>query len=70
MNNGSKKSEFDITWDSWQKQLLNLSSHSSQVIAEESGHMIQDDQPELIVAAIEKLWKETTSAKTQNALDH
>ena len=58
MNNGSKKSAFDIAWDGWQKQLLNLSSQSSQIIAEESGHGIQDDQPELIIDAIESLLKE------------
>ncbi len=60
MNNGSKKSAFDIAWDGWQKQLLNLSSQSSQIIAEESGHGIQDDQPELIIDTIESLLKEVS----------
>ena len=66
MNNGSKKSELDITWDGWQKQLLNLSSDISHVIAEESGHGIQDDQPELIVDAIEKICEGASSRKMKN----
>ena len=70
MNNDSKKSEFDIAWDGWQKKLLNLSSHSSQIIAEESGHVIQDDQPELIVDAIESLLKEdATPPRTINRMN-
>jgi pimeloyl-ACP methyl ester carboxylesterase len=68
MNNGSKKSEFDIAWDGWQKQLLNLSTHSSQVIAEESGHGIQDDQPELIVDAIKKILDDASSRKMKKVL--
>ncbi|MFK7824483.1 MAG: alpha/beta hydrolase [Oligoflexales bacterium] len=68
MNNGSKKSVFDIAWDGWQKKLLNLSSHSSQIIAEESGHGIQDNQPELIVNAIESLLKE--GATPPRAINH
>ena len=66
MNNGSKKSEFDIAWDGWQKQLLNLSTHSSHVIAEESGHGIQDDQPELIVDAIKNILEGVSSRKIKN----
>ena len=66
MNNGSKKSEFDIAWDGWQKQLLNLSSESSHVIAEESGHGIQDDQPELILDAIENILEGVSSRKIKN----
>lgn len=66
MNNGSKKSEFDIAWDGWQKQLLNLSSHSSHVIAEKSGHAIQDDQPELILDAIENILEDVSSRKIKN----
>jgi len=62
-NNGSKKSEFDIAWDGWQKQLLNLSAKSSQVIAKESGHGIQDDQPELIVDAIKNILESASHRK-------
>ena len=35
-----------------QKELLDLSSNSTHIIAEESGHSIQKDQPDLVIAAI------------------
>jgi len=38
----------------WQEQLAELSSNSSQVIAEKSGHAPQISEPELIVNAIKK----------------
>ena len=39
-------------WPQWQKELLELSSNSQQVFAENSGHTIQADEPEAAVAAI------------------
>ena len=39
-------------WQSWQKELLQLSSNSRQVIANNSGHNIEIDQPDAAVAAI------------------
>jgi len=39
-------------WPQWQKELLQLSSNSQQVFAENSGHTIQVDEPEAAVAAI------------------
>ena len=39
-------------WPRWQKELLELSSNSQQVFAENSGHTIQADEPEAAVAAI------------------
>jgi hypothetical protein len=38
-----------------QTELLELSSHSQQLIADKSGHNIQLDQPEAAVAAIVKM---------------
>lgn len=38
-----------------QLKLLDLSSSSSHVIAEQSGHWIQKDQPELVIAAIQNV---------------
>ena len=39
-------------WPEWQTELLQLSSNSQQLFAENSGHIIQDDEPEAAVAAI------------------
>jgi pimeloyl-ACP methyl ester carboxylesterase len=39
-------------WPQWQKELLELSSNSQQLFAENSGHTIQADEPEAAVAAI------------------
>lgn len=55
MNQGFAKSEFDLAWDGWQKRLLNLSIHSQQIIAQDSGHMIPFSEPELIIEAIQTL---------------
>ncbi|MEW6401839.1 MAG: alpha/beta hydrolase [Chloroflexota bacterium] len=38
-----------------QREFLQLSSKSSQVIAEKSGHYIQHDQPELVIEAVRKV---------------
>ena len=42
-------------WPQWQKELLELSSNSQQLFAENSGHTIQADEPEAAVAAILKM---------------
>lgn len=39
-------------WQAFQQDLVSLSSQSTQVIAEQSGHYIQLEQPELVVEAI------------------
>jgi hypothetical protein len=39
-------------WQTWQTELLQLSSDSQQLFAENSGHNIQADEPEAAVAAI------------------
>jgi hypothetical protein len=39
-------------WDKMQKDLLNLSTDSKQIIAEKSGHYINQDQPEVIEKAV------------------
>jgi pimeloyl-ACP methyl ester carboxylesterase len=45
----------DQDWQAMQTELLELSSHSQQLIADKSGHNIQLDQPEVAVAAIVKM---------------
>jgi pimeloyl-ACP methyl ester carboxylesterase len=39
-------------WPAWQTELLQLSSNSQHLFAEQSGHTIQFDEPEAAVAAI------------------
>ena len=39
-------------WPEWQNELLQLSSNSEHLFAENSGHVIQFDEPEATVAAI------------------
>lgn len=45
----------DQDWQAMQTELLELSSHSQQLIADQSGHNIQLDQPDAAVAAIVKM---------------
>jgi pimeloyl-ACP methyl ester carboxylesterase len=45
-------------WMELQKDHLNLSTQSEQVLANESGHYVQFDQPELVIEAIKKLINE------------
>ena len=40
------------SWPKWQTELLQLSSNSQQLFAENSGHNIQADEPDVVVAAI------------------
>jgi pimeloyl-ACP methyl ester carboxylesterase len=42
-------------WPEWQTELLQLSSNSQHLFAENSGHTIQFDEPEAAVAAILKM---------------
>jgi pimeloyl-ACP methyl ester carboxylesterase len=44
-----------------QKDLLNRSSKSEQIIAKQSGHHVHIDEPELIVTAVKKLIDQVTS---------
>lgn len=42
-------------WPEWQSELLQLSSNSQQLFAENSGHNVQVDEPDAAIAAIEKM---------------
>jgi pimeloyl-ACP methyl ester carboxylesterase len=39
----------------WQSEMVGLSSESKQIIAEQSGHHIQLDQPELVIEAVREM---------------
>jgi len=45
-------------WQANQIEMLQLSSHSQQVIADKSGHNIEIDQPEAAVEVISKMVKQ------------
>jgi pimeloyl-ACP methyl ester carboxylesterase len=45
----------DQEWQAMQTELLQLSSHSQQLMADKSGHNIQLDQPDVAAAAITKM---------------
>lgn len=42
-------------WMNLQKDLLNLSSNSTHIIANKSGHFVQMDEPEIIIQEIKKM---------------
>jgi pimeloyl-ACP methyl ester carboxylesterase len=42
-------------WQALQRDLASLSSNSVHIIATHSGHQIQLDQPDLVIAAIEQV---------------
>ena len=45
----------EAVWDELQAELAALSSSGEQVIAEESGHLVHIDQPELVIDAIRQV---------------
>ena len=45
-------------WSALQKDLLGLSTNSSQVVAQRSGHYIQYFEPELVITAIQSVLKQ------------
>ena len=59
LSQGSKDSEVSDErvqrWASLQLDLTKLSSNSQRIVAEDSGHLIQLDQPELVVDAVQQI---------------
>lgn len=55
---GVSEAENQRAWQAWQamqSELAELSTNSKQVIAEQSGHFIQLQQPQLVIDAIREL---------------
>lgn len=50
----------DASWKTLQNDLANLSSNSTHLIASESGHAIMLDQPDLVIAAIRQIVRESS----------
>lgn len=42
-------------WPNWQRDLVALSDHSKQYVIKGSGHMIQQDKPQIVINAIKKM---------------
>jgi pimeloyl-ACP methyl ester carboxylesterase len=61
--NATSKKE---TWKGMQRELAGLSSNSEHIIAEQSGHMIQFNQPELITSLIQKMVKKLRLLEEQS----
>ncbi len=59
LSQGSKDSKMSDErfqkWASLQLDLTKLSSNSQRIIAENSGHLVQLDQPELVISAVQRL---------------
>jgi pimeloyl-ACP methyl ester carboxylesterase len=45
----------DPDWQTWQTELLELSSNSQQLFAEKGNHVLQSEDPDAVVAAILKM---------------
>jgi pimeloyl-ACP methyl ester carboxylesterase len=43
---------FEEIWAEMQEEMAQMSANSTHVIAEESGHFVRHDQPELVINAI------------------
>ena len=52
-------------WPVWQKELLQLSSNSQQLFAENSGHNIEFDEPDAAVAAILQMVQQVRETGTK-----
>ncbi len=51
----AEQNQFEQEWAKMQSELTQLSSNSKQVIADQSSHYIQLDQPDLVIDAIREL---------------
>lgn len=58
--------KFRKMWLELQEDLTKLSSNSRQVFADQSGHFIQFDQPELVITAIRRLVETAHQKSTGN----
>jgi hypothetical protein len=47
-----------VVWDALQNDLASLSSNSQHSVAQQSGHYIQLDRPDLAIMAIQSVWQQ------------
>jgi len=57
------KNELAALWIKQQKDLLTLSTRSQHILAEESGHVVQMDQPEIVINAIRNMVSENINVR-------
>ncbi|KMQ60052.1 hypothetical protein ACM46_17540 [Chryseobacterium angstadtii] len=55
------KTEMLEAWDKMQKDLLNLSTDSKQIVLPTSGHYINQDQPKIVEEAVNEMVKKVTA---------
>lgn len=55
--------KMEDAWADLQRDLLNLSTRSTQIVATHAGHHIQLDEPQLVTETILKLLRETSSQR-------
>ena len=46
------------TWDALQQDIASLSTNSQHIVAQHSGHYINLDRPDLVINAIQSVWKQ------------
>jgi pimeloyl-ACP methyl ester carboxylesterase len=51
-------------WEGLQSEIMQLSSHAQQILVKSSGHFIQREQPEVIVAAIRQMVEQVRGQAT------
>lgn len=50
-----ENAQYDATWHEMQRELVGLSSNGKQIIAQNSGHYIQLDEPILVIESVREL---------------
>jgi len=46
---------YEAVWQEMQREIAGMSTRGQQIIAQESGHMIHHQQPELVVREIQRM---------------
>jgi len=59
----SGSNDEDPNWQRLQKELATRSSNAKRIVATGSGHYIQDDRPELVIAAVREVVAATKNTK-------
>src|SRR5690349_1818926 len=60
----------EILWTQMQKELAQLSSRGTQIIAKDSAHYIQSDRPDVVVHAIHKVLDEAEGTSRSSSRAH
>ena len=60
-------SETNLAWEKMQEELNHLSTNSELIVAKRSGHYIQHDRPDVVVAAIRQIVDRVRQRSDENA---